>query len=84
MKATIYDDHDAFESGPAGSVYYLGGGAIIKCPGCGSESACDERSDDNHPSWVMDKATHTWSPSVHHNKGCGWHGWLKNGEWVSV
>ena len=84
MKAGVFEDHDAFEAAGAGAVMYLGGGAIIKCPGCGKESACDERKGDNHPSWVMDRATNTWQPSVHHSKGCGWHGYLRNGQWESV
>lgn len=83
MKAHICTTYDEFEKAGLGAVIYTEPkGALIKCPGCGSESALDERGRDNHPSWVMDKQTHTFTPSIHHQRGCGWHGWLKNGEFV--
>lgn len=82
VNATICLDFDAMEAAPPGAIHYLDGGAIIKCPGCGSESFCEERRGDNHPSWTMDHQTQTWQPSVHHSaNGCGWHGFLKNGVW---
>lgn len=84
MQATICKTLDEFEQAPAGAVFYVDDDALMKCPGCGQESCCPERQGDNHPSWTMDKATHTWQPSVHHKAGCGWHGHLVNGQWVPV
>jgi hypothetical protein len=85
MKAHICNIYEDFENAGAGAVIYTEpNGALIKCPGCGNESALDERQGDNHPSWVMDKQAHTFTPSIHHLRGCGWHGYLTNGEFVSV
>lgn len=90
IKAMFYDDLDQFEAAGPGAIMYLDGSALIKCPGCGRESCCTERRGENHPSWIMDKTTNSWQPSVHHNGGppqypsCGWHGYLTNGEWISV
>lgn len=85
IKAEIYDDFDLFEAAGAGAIIYCEDSAIMKCPGCGMESCCTERADGrSRPSWIMDKTTQSWQPSVHHEKGCGWHGFLTNGYWVSV
>lgn len=53
---------------------------IICCPGCGRNSA----SRGNH---IYDPETQSYHPSIVHDAtlgGCGWHGWLKNGEFKSV
>lgn len=53
---------------------------IICCPGCGKISS-------SRGSHVFDPKTKSYYPSIVHNKnlgGCGWHGWLKNGEFKSV
>jgi len=83
MKANICATFDDFEAADKGAIYYFDDGAANKCPGCGKECFLAERHDNNHPSWEIDRATNTLSPSVNHNvEGCGWHGWLRNGEWV--
>ena len=49
---------------------------IIVCPGCGEKSA----SAGKHK---FDRDTLSYTPSIIHDKsldGCGWHGWLTNGE----
>lgn len=49
---------------------------IIVCPGCGQRSG----SRGKH---VYDRATRSYTPSIVHDPkygGCGWHGWLTNGE----
>jgi hypothetical protein len=51
---------------------------IICCPQCGKNSG----SKGNHR---YNKEIQTYHPSIIHNKklgGCGWHGWLKNGEFI--
>ncbi len=49
---------------------------VIACPGCGKISG----SAGGH---VFNKETLSYTPSIVHDKnlgGCGWHGWLTNGE----
>lgn len=51
---------------------------VICCPGCGVTSG----SAGNHK---YDAATMSYEPSIVHEPtlgGCGWHGWLKNGEFT--
>ncbi len=53
---------------------------VIVCPGCGRVSA----SAGNH---VYNPDTKSYHPSIVHNTdlgGCGWHGWLKDGEFYPV
>lgn len=53
---------------------------ILCCPGCGRKSG----SRGGH---VFDESTKTYKPSIVHNTeygGCGWHGWLTNGEFKNV
>jgi len=52
---------------------------IICCPQCGKTSA----SAGNH---IYNRKTQTYHPSIVHNVelgGCGWHGWLRNGVFIS-
>lgn len=52
---------------------------VICCPQCGQISA----SAGNH---IYNEETQSYTPSIVHNKelgGCGWHGWLTNGEFKS-
>ena len=62
----------------------------IRCPGCRTMSALMLTDRDGHPFWTVTAGNAqqpeavTLSPSVHHTKeggGCGWHGWLRNGQW---
>jgi hypothetical protein len=53
---------------------------IICCPGCGkvSGSACKHK---------YNKETQSYTPSIVHDidlGGCGWHGFLTNGEFIEV
>lgn len=61
-------------------------GIAFRCPcGCGREGYLPIRPQDVGPSWEFngnDDAP-TVSPSVLFTGGCQWHGWLRNGEWVS-
>lgn len=53
---------------------------IIVCPSCGKHSA-------SAGSHKFDEATLSYTPSIVHNTelgGCGWHGWLTNGEFIGV
>lgn len=53
-------------------------GIIMVCPGCGKVSA--PRSNSQH---IYDPATRSVAPSIVHNQelgGCGWHGYLTNGQ----
>jgi hypothetical protein len=95
MRALIVDEvQDLRILRPAGAISYrcrgdgtVGGIAFI-CPcGCGNESYLPIRGR-GHPQewdWNGDRLDPTLSPSIF-NSGlpCRWHGWLRNGEWVSV
>ena len=90
MKAEVFADYDAFEAAAKpGSVFFAEGGGPDRlwlhhfCPGCGEKSGL-RLFGPNHPFWTMEQRDPiTLSPSVHHiAPSCGWHGWLRNGEWV--
>lgn len=52
---------------------------IICCPKCGKVSG-------SAGSHTFDPNTNSYYPSIIHNKdlgGCGWHGWLTNGEFIT-
>jgi hypothetical protein len=79
MKARIVEDVDDLVN-PGDILPVTGRGGfpqlIIICPGCGQKSA----SAGNHK---YDKETISYHPSIVHDTslgGCGWHGWLTNGE----
>ena len=59
-------------------------GIAIKCPGCGSESYLSVKKDYPPPNWEWNgnEEKPTLTPSVHSVGCCGWHGWLRDGEWV--
>ena len=63
-------------------------GYAFRCPGCGVETHLPLRSSvERHPSWTVTAGDLrraeglTLSPSIHHQapRGCGWHGWLRDG-----
>lgn len=65
-------------------------GMLFACPcGCGDVSSIDfsnvppKGSDTERWEWDGDLDSPTLSPSLHKQGGCGWHGWLRNGEFVS-
>ena len=67
----------------------LGGaaqGIAFRCPcGCGLESYLPIATSDNEDGWKWDGNADqpTLTPSVL-NRSCGWHGYLRKGEWVSA
>lgn len=90
MKAEVYTDYDLFEAdSKPGSVFMADGDGDRPwlhhhCPGCGLRTGL-RLYGPNHPFWVLDSKPGepiSISPSVHHSGGCGWHGFLKNGEWA--
>jgi len=60
------------------------------CPcGCGAHGAVQFRAnayDQSHPSWEWDgnRESPTLSPSIQRTTDCRWHGWLRDGFWVSA
>ena len=96
VKATICQTREAFDAAGPGAIFLwrfgdkqVQGGAagyvMVKCPGCGDESAMHLRQPGSpHPqgaSWEVEglPETITFNPSVHCTGCCGWHGWLKQG-----
>ena len=66
-----------------------GGHIMLKCPGCGQDSGMHCRTPGTpHPpdrqSWELSGLPDapTMHPSINCVGCCGWHGWLKNGEYV--
>lgn len=88
-------DHDTYETtGQPGDVCVtvhhgrpVVAGYMMRCPGCGQESALPIASA-GHAGWavtagdVRTGAGLTLSPSVWHRAGCGWHGYVRDGRWV--
>lgn len=63
-------------------------GYLMRCPGCGQESALPLGSSPG-ARWTVTAgdprtgAGLTLSPSVWHRVlSCGWHGWVRDGRWV--
>jgi hypothetical protein len=57
-------------------------GIINKCAGCGAMQPINLDPAAGRPLWTLECINPiTIMPSIIHV--CGWHGWLKNGEWVS-
>lgn len=88
VRAIRVEDTDAADTPPGAFEFYSSGdremaGMIYVCPcGCGRRGALDFRPHPS-PSWEWDgnRDAPTLSPSVDHVGH--WHGWLRNGEWVS-
>lgn len=82
MKANIVSDQEHLIN--RGDIFPITGNnglpqLAIVCPGCGKVSA----SAGKH---IYDAQTVSYHPSIVHNKskgGCGWHGWLRNGEFTN-
>lgn len=57
---------------------------IACCPRCAIPCVLPIRTNPPHGwSWNGSKESPTLQPSIHHNNGsCGWHGYLKDGEFV--
>lgn len=94
MKAAQFIDFDDFrDSGQAGSICFMENveagvqGFGIKCAGCGHESYLTVDGESHGWKWDGNREHPTLTPSVFHTKekgGCGWHGYLRSGEWVPV
>ena len=99
MKAVVCQTNDEFEAAGPGAIFpwWFGvkvseggdsGHIMIKCPGCGGESAMHCRKPGTkHPptgeSWELSglpESPHL-HPSINATGCCGWHGWLENGEY---
>lgn len=62
-----------------GDYYLLPDGLLMCCPGCAQRSGPRGK-------WTYDASTKTAMPSIHHDPafgGCGWHGYLTNGVFIS-
>jgi len=63
-------------------------GLILRCPGCKELSFLPFRSGIHSEEWdLLNEDPIEITPSINHDKalgGCGWHGWLKNGEFTRV
>jgi len=59
-------------------------GLILRCPGCREVSFLPFRSGIHSEEWnLLNEDPIELTPSIHHDTklgGCGWHGWLRNGE----
>lgn len=83
MEAAEVLTYDEFSPAGDGTVMISSDGKTlyIKCPGCGQASAMT-LGGDVHPRWnVVQRTPLTLEPSVNCTGCCGWHGFLRNGEW---
>lgn len=58
-------------------------GIHFRCPGCNEIIAIDIGYEPNQPKWKINFETLTATPSILHMRegnGCGWHGYMTNGE----
>ena len=57
------------------------------CPcGCGRLGGVQISVDGQRPrvwAWDGNRDVPTLSPSIQHMDDCRWHGWLRNGEWIT-
>jgi hypothetical protein len=83
MKAVVCASFEEMEAAGPGAIYWINPGSLAnKCPGCGRLAVLRIEGGD-HPRWlVAQRDPLTLSPSVNCVGCCGWHGWLKNGEWT--
>lgn len=96
MKATIVDDIDkTTEPGAIEIRYYPEAagdeagkiaGLASNCPGCGKPGwvPLKQKKQSEYDWQLVQLEPLTIHPSVNCVGCCGWHGWLKNGEWISV
>jgi hypothetical protein len=59
---------------------------MMTCPcGCGKMAGIViEREGERGWAWNTDKINPTFTPSILQSSGCKWHGFLTNGEFISV
>ena len=96
MRALIVPDIDGDPGQEPGSIELREGlgnpgvvaGSGFRCPcGCGKEGWLPVNGEGSPgPSWEWDgnRERPTLAPSVLQLSGCRWHGWLRNGEWVTA
>lgn len=84
MNAVECKSFDELEEAGKGAVYFISETCLVNnCPGCGRRCALTIGGDKS-PRWNVDQRDPlTLTPSVNCVGCCGWHGFLKNGEWVS-
>ena len=89
VPATLVDDIEGMQGTPGAFEYYVRAGSdapagmLYICPcGCGVMGALAFKPAPS-PSWHWDgnRGKPTLNPSVHHVGH--WHGWLRDGVWVS-
>ena len=91
LKATLLDKFPESGEAPFGGIYPKMEGFIgIACPGCGQCSAMrvGNQKPTDSPSWEMTGSkyeidTFSLSPSINCTGCCGWHGYLRNGVFIS-
>lgn len=77
MKANKKDDHEDFEAGDYTVFSRKDGtfGILYCCPQCGVTSSGTDKHRYDHD-------TESLSPSIIHK--CGWHGWLRSGQFLKA
>lgn len=80
--------YQELENGKPGTIHFatfLGSdeiaSAFIKCPGCGDKVVLEFNK--TGWTWNKDKENPSLRPSIKHQFGCGWHGWLTDGKFLS-
>lgn len=84
IKVFLNLDNENYPSKPGDGYEYYDSDKVLKlawcCPKCGQTTTTAKGSNHN---W--EPKTKSLTPSIIHSKelgGCGWHGWLKNGEFI--
>ena len=88
MKATVVATLEEFEAAAEaeqrGVVFFATTAVFLLCPGCGKGSALPIDGV-SKPRWrMLVREPPTLVPSIWHDKGCGWHGFLTDGEFTNV
>lgn len=102
VTAVLCPDRESFDAAGPGAIWLwrfaekepqggASGHAMVKCPGCGSESGMHLRKvGEPHPpdreSWEVSGIPDaiTFAPSVNCTGCCGWHGHLVNGVYKHI
>jgi hypothetical protein len=94
MKAAVVEGRRELERSGKGALlvtrFENGAPATLvhRCPGCGEIGGLRVAASPSHVEhWSLTgwPDAPTLSPSIHHAEPhCGWHGWLRAGEWVSM
>lgn len=93
MRMRLVDDIDSDEARPGDARFYsyrerARAGMLIRCPGCASLvrlPLAPARNGGAAWEWDGNVEAPTLSPSIRHvDPACGWHGWLRSGEFVGL